>query len=152
VVSTGINRCGRGAAVRASSRYLGTTARPAQVSRAGSCTGDDHRNVTGWGTMDSSFLAVTCTYFDGQRRSVASDALINRAYSWFTTQPPRCTYSFDLLSVMVHERGHTFGLGHVDQRSHAAAVMTPTVLACSTAKQSLSYGDYLGLVQLYGLR
>lgn len=152
VVSTGLNRCGLKATLRASNWYLGGTTRPPQVSANGSCTGNDNHNVTGWGTMDKKFLAVTCTYFDSSHHAVASDALINRAYSWFTTKPQGCTYSFDVLSVMVHERGHTFGLGHVDQHAHAAAVMTPAVMACDTSKRSLSYGDYLGLVKLYGLR
>ena len=74
----------------------------------------------------------------------------NKVHQWFTTLPSGCLNKFDLQSVMVHERGHTAGLGHVDQTTHASQTMSPKTPACNTARRLLGAGDVLGLKSLYG--
>jgi hypothetical protein len=150
-VFTGHNRCGSAPKLGLSEQYRGTTTATAQVSATGKCTGNDNRSVTSWGDLGTDMLAYTCTYYRNNGSVLSSDMLIdNKFHRWFTTKPASCSNMFDLLAVMVHERGHTVGLGHVDQAAHTVATMSPRSLACDTSDRTLSAGDLAGLVALYG--
>ncbi|MBI1758748.1 MAG: matrixin family metalloprotease [Actinobacteria bacterium] len=152
VVASGTNRCRLPASVRAGSRYQGLTQLVPQVSRDGQCGTDDHRSVTGWGLLDPQYLAITCSFRDAAGKVGSSDTLINSSYQWFTGTGAGCQRSFDLMSVMVHERGHTFGLDHVLVGGQETEVMAPKVIPCDRSKRALGYGDYLAMVKLYGVR
>lgn len=152
VVASGANHCGMPATVKASSRYAGTTDLAPAIEPDGRCGPDDHQSVTGWGTLDPDYLAITCTYQDDAGKVRSSDTLINVDYHWFDGEGVGCRDAFDLMSVMVHERGHTFGLDHVSVHEDHTDVMAPKVIACDDSKRSLGYGDYMGLVRLYGTR
>jgi len=150
----GANSCGQRATVNITQQYRSYTTRTAQIDGAGRCTGNDGYNVTSWRAMSGSWLAMTCTYFvvSGNARHVTnSDAAFDTSgTAWFNTMPRGCRTAYDLRSVATHERGHTFGLGHVSQNVNPNQVMTPALHACSTAKRSLGLGDYRGLAHLYG--
>jgi len=150
-IFTGQNRCGSTPALTLSEQYQGTTTATAQVSAEGTCTGNDNRSVTSWGDLPARTLAYTCTYYRANGSILSSDMLIdNKVHKWFTAKPASCSNMFDLLAVVVHERGHTVGLAHVDQKTHKAATMSPRTLACDTSERTLSAGDLAGLVALYG--
>jgi hypothetical protein len=153
-VARGANKCGLRRPVRLSQRYLGTTTKKPQITSAGSCqSGGDGVSVTGWMRL-TKVLAYTCSYYrwNGQKWIVSeSDMALSTAFRWFTAGVPGgCRYTFDLRGVVVHERGHTFGLGHVDSRRNASLTMSPYSAPCTTANRALGYGDYRGLSNMYG--
>ena len=83
---------------------------------------------------------------------VAADVLIdNKAHNWFTTKPLACAGLYDLGSVMTHERGHTAGLTHVDQTTHASQTLSPKTMPCDTSKRLLAAGDLAGLRKLHSV-
>ncbi|MFI5956367.1 matrixin family metalloprotease [Cryptosporangium sp. NPDC051539] len=134
--------------------YVGQTAAAPQVGAAGNCTGNDGRNVTGWVAGSGRWLGMTCTYFktvNGVKTATGTDTALNTQYKFFTTTA-NCDGAYDLQSVVLHERGHSLGLDHVDQTAHASAVMTPALSACTAGKRTLGLGDYAGLKAMYGTR
>ncbi|MEV6872125.1 matrixin family metalloprotease [Amycolatopsis sp. NPDC051128] len=142
----GTNRCAIAVTSPVSQAYAGaTTSAVAQIGATGTCTGNDGRSVTSWGTLSSGYLGYTCVYYRSNGVVLASDMLLSNSHSWFTTRPLICLGSYDLESVVVHERGHTLGLEHVDQFLHPAQIMTPRISSCDTTKRLLAAGDVAGL-------
>ncbi|WP_245930881.1 peptidase M10A [Actinokineospora auranticolor] len=146
-VAKGANRCGLPASFTTVYKYAGTTTAKPQVASDLTCTGNDNKSVTGWGSLPPKVLAYTCTYFNSKGVVIATDLLIdNVAYTWFTTKPATCSGQlYDLETTMTHERLHTAGLAHVDQTRNAAQTMTPASAPCDTSRRLLGAGDYAGL-------
>ncbi len=154
-VTRGNNKCGLARPVRLSQRFVTTTSRRPQISAAATCaSGGDGVSVTGWMRLPK-VLAYTCSYYkwNGKAWVVSeSDMALSTAFNWFTGAVPRgCRYAFDLRGVVMHERGHTFGLGHVDHKRHSSQAMSTYSPPCSTANRSFGYGDYRGLATMYGI-
>jgi Matrixin len=150
-VSSGANRCGYAAGVKASGAYVGGSKRTPQLNTSGGCTGNDGVNVVGWGTLPNGYLAITCIYFvSGQ--VVNADVMLSKRYAWFLSRPAGCQNTYDLQSVLTHEQGHTFGLSHVDPTAHRTETMATLIGPCDISKRQLGRGDYAGLVRLYGHR
>ena len=134
--------------------FAGQTSTSPQVGAAGNCTGNDGKNVIGFRAGTGRWLGMTCTYFksiNGKKTVTGTDTALNTQYAFFTSTA-NCNNAYDLTSVVLHERGHSLGLNHVDQTSHASAVMTPALSPCTIGKRTLGLGDYRGLVSLYGTR
>ncbi|WP_169745032.1 matrixin family metalloprotease [Cryptosporangium arvum] len=134
--------------------YGGQTSAAVQVGAAGNCIGNDGRNVIGWVAGNGKWLGMTCTYYktvNGAKTVTGTDTALNTQYKFFTSTA-NCANAYDLQSVVLHERGHSLGLNHVDQTAHASAVMTPALSACSVGKRTLGLGDYKGLAAMYGTR
>ncbi|HEX6359625.1 matrixin family metalloprotease [Actinophytocola sp.] len=150
----GYNRCGTRAGLPLTHAYQGSAVRAAQISATATCAGNDGVNVTSWGVLPTNTLAYTCTYYKTSTGTVvSSDMLLNSTHKWFTgTVPTACVDSFDLESVVAHERGHTAGLSHVDQTTHSRQTMSPRTMACTTHKRLLGSGDMLGMRSLTGTR
>ncbi|TQS40506.1 matrixin family metalloprotease [Cryptosporangium phraense] len=145
--------CGQ-KAIKLAPSYGGATTAGVQVGAAGNCTGNDGRNVIGWRAGSGRWLGMTCTYFktiNGRKTVTGTDTALNTQYKFFTSAKS-CSGAYDLQSVVLHERGHSLGLNHVSQASHASAVMTPALAPCSVGKRSLGLGDYRGLAATYGTR
>jgi hypothetical protein len=144
-------RCGSTTNLGLSNSYLGTSTRVAQVSTTATCSGNDGVSVVSWGTLPTSVLAYTCVYYSTASKTVlATDVLIdNKYHQWFTSLPSGCSNQYDLESVMVHERGHSAGLAHVDQATRSMEAMSPITPACSTARRTLALGDVKGLQAKY---
>ncbi|HYO56496.1 matrixin family metalloprotease [Archangium sp.] len=148
-ITTGRNDCGLTDAINASHQYEGRTTTGTDINTTGGCNARDGRSVTGFGDLPNGTLAVTCTWYDGSGSAVESDARINKVeYTWTTSaESASCSNRFGLEAVMTHERGHTFGLGHVAPGS--PLTMRPGIGACDGSTATLGLGDVRGLRQRY---
>jgi hypothetical protein len=143
---TGQNRCGTTVTLPVSQVFAGNTTKLAQVSPSATCTGNDGLNVTSWGTLPAHVLAYTCAYFRTSTGAMlSSDMLLATGFNWFTSLPVNCVGRYDLESTVVHERGHTAGLAHVDQATHGTQTMSTKTMPCDTSKRLLGAGDLAGL-------
>ncbi|MCA1848811.1 MAG: hypothetical protein LC704_07475, partial [Actinobacteria bacterium] len=122
---------------------------------AHACPGhNDRMTVVSFGTLPQGTLAQTCTVYeidDHDNRTKWSDILINKArYNWTTNPGARCKSKYDLETVVTHERGHTFGLGHVSEGSHGKLTMSERINgACQSSERTLGLGDWRGLDRKY---
>ncbi|MFL6031602.1 MAG: hypothetical protein ACJ73Y_02380 [Rubrobacteraceae bacterium] len=121
----------------------------------GGCTGNDRKTVVSFGRLPESALAVTCTAWSvepGYDRVHWSDIMINKTNFNWTIRPEArsCKGKYDLASTVTHERGHTFGLGHVSESQHRNLTMSDRSNGpCQRSEQSLGRGDWRGLVCKY---
>jgi hypothetical protein len=149
------NNCGLGDPVDKAMSYEGSTKARAQVGSGGGCNDDDERTVVSFGTLPEHTLAVTCVmkhFVDGSWRTKWSDIMLDKAHHNWTTRPkgPSCKGRYDVESTVAHERGHTFGLGHVSESGHGNLTMSDTSNGpCQLSERSLGRGDVLGLRKKY---
>jgi hypothetical protein len=141
------NDCGRRDAVTASHGYRGRAAYDPNVVGT-VCLGADGVNVVGWTALPQPILAGTCNYGLGLE-IVESDVVVNALTLWYRSKPASCAQQFDLTAVMTHERGHSFGLGHVAESSHPSLTMSTQTGGCDGSASTLGLGDMLGLEALY---
>ena len=147
------NICKMGDRVPAVLNYNGDS--EAQAIGPEGCVGYDETNVVSFGDLESGILARTCTYFEGEAgfdRVTGSDIQVNKADFRWTTRPNArsCKRSYDLEAVLTHERGHTFGLGHIMEMDHRYMTMSTFINGpCQSSERSLGRGDVLGLDRKY---
>jgi hypothetical protein len=133
--------------------YGGSTRRHATVTPETECFSaedSDGISVVSFGVLPEEVVAIACTY--SERGDIwQSDILLNDGWGVFTLDPgDSCVDSFDLQSVLTHERGHSFGLGHVPENAEAADLtMSPYMGRCDLSARTLGRGDVLGLMALY---
>ena len=143
------NGCKMGDRVPADLNYNGDA--DAQAIGPDGCVQGDRTNVVAFGDLESGIFARTCTYFTvepGFDRVTGSDVEVNKEdYRWTTRPRARsCKGLFDLEAVMTHERGHTFGLGHVLEENHRPMTMSNIINGpCQSSERSLGRGDVRGL-------
>lgn len=127
-------------------RYAGNTTMRANISNDATCVDRDSTNVVNWGDLPTGTLAVACTWSIFLLDEVTEgDVKFNGVdHSWINGLSG-CTNQLDVEAVMTHERGHTYGLGHVSESSSPTMTMSPQIGACSTRERTLGYGDMLGL-------
>lgn len=144
------NACRLGDRVPVALRYDGNTPARAQVGD-GLCGTDDGRSVVSFGSLREGVLAATCTLSNvkpGYNEVRVSDVKVNKKVFAWTTRPGSrsCERRWDLESVMTHEWGHTFGLGHVLESDHGYLTMSGGVNGpCQDAERTLGRGDVLAL-------
>lgn len=148
------NPCKVGDQVPVGVPYLGNTRASANVSGS-NCTKSDGKNVTSFGRLPSGTLGVTCSFFKVQKGYdpvTTSDLKINKTSANWTTNPTSksCKRKFDLESVVTHERGHSFGLGHVSESKHGDLTMSTQINdACEASERTLGRGDAIALNHKY---
>lgn len=157
------NNCGRADYISASLTYNSQNATwGPDISAQAECGagGYDGNSVVGFGDLpphpDGGYmLAVECTndtWEVGYNSIIESDIRINDTdVSWTTTgNSPSCSGKWDLQAVMTHERGHTFGLGHVSENGHEWLTMSPYLEGkCQISERSLGLGDLYGFENKY---
>jgi hypothetical protein len=146
-MAAAVNDCRRPDRVGAAHDYEGRTGAPVGILGV-LCLPADGRSVVGWGLMPGNVLAGTCNHLDGET-IVESDVLFNRLQDWYARKPPGCDDRFSIQAVMTHERGHSFGLGHVGEARHGRLTMSTAVGPCNDSPSTLGLGDMLGLEALY---
>ena len=149
------NLCRMGDRVPATLIYEGNTAAKAGIGDDGSCPGNDGKSVVVFGTLPKSALASTCTHYyaeEGYNRPASSDLKVDKAHHSWTTRPHArsCRGRSDLEGLVTHERGHTFGLGHVSETTNGRLTMSPFSNGpCQSSERTLGRGDVLGLANKY---
>jgi hypothetical protein len=158
---TGVqDRCGVRDRVKWGMSYEGSTRATAQVTTNNNCVANDGKTVVSFGTLPEDTMAFTCTVLvptpgPNNDRVKWSDIMINKAHRNWTTRPgsPNCRGRYDLESTITHERGHTFGLGHVSESSHRNLTMSDRSNGpCQSSERSLGRGDAKGLNSKYKKR
>ena len=145
------NNCHMGDRVPAGLVYDGKTGRGTNLEGL-SCVSSDEFSVVAFGDLPSGILAATCNWDDGFDNTIASDIKINKQDVRWTTSPRSrsCRGMYDLEGIMTHERGHTFGMGHVSETEHGNLTMSTNINGtCQMAERSLGRGDVLGLGRKY---
>ena len=149
--TTANNSCGLADDIEIASSYLGRITGSVEIGNDASCLSPDTRSEVGFGTLPSGTLAATCTWVQGTRTpqgAYASDIRFNKdQYTWWNSASS-CGGEKPVMveAVGTHERGHTFGLGHVTEADHGRLTMSRKYDGwCSTAEETLGRGDILGL-------
>jgi hypothetical protein len=156
----GYNDCGLARTFAAYHSYQGFTTKPSNVGNNSTCLPRDGVNVVDWGPIENyGYLALACTYtafeIPGFDEISEGDIRITTRRSWLTAAPTStCNNSFDLLSVMTHEWGHSYGLAHTPEPTaeHRQQTMVAYGTQCSTFWRTLGRGDWTGMYNIYGLR
>lgn len=144
------NSCGMEDNVAATHVYKGRTSTPTQIRNDGTCKAGDGKSVVGFSDLPKGVLAVACTYSTAAGVAIESDIRFNKVDHHWTTNPSSgCSNRFDVQSVMTHERGHSFGLGHVGEANHGALTMSTRISPCQKSERTLGRGDVLALRDLY---
>jgi hypothetical protein len=148
-ITGGRNDCGLTDAIGVTAQYQGRTSTGTDINATGGCNARDGVSVTGFGDLPGGTLALTCTWSTNAGEAVESDARINKAeFTWTTdANSASCSNRYGLEAIMTHERGHTFGLGHVAAGS--ALTMRPGFGPCDGSAATLGLGDVRGLRQKY---
>jgi hypothetical protein len=150
-ITRAANACRMKDTVRAVASYRGKTTKGTQTTAEGACAAKgDGRSVTGFGQLPVTQLGLACVWFKG-RRAMESDVLLNNnTHSWTTGTGGSCVERWNVEAVMTHERGHTFGLGHVDEVEHGNLTMSERINGtCQKSEARLGKGDIAGLRSLY---
>lgn len=145
------NSCGLADEVAARHEYRGRKSRSANIGAAGDCLGPDGVNMVSFGDLPAGVLATACVWFRGGVATEGDVQFNRRDLSW-TTEPRSgaCSRQWSLRAVATHERGHTFGLGHVGEGTHGDLTMSPKLGGpCQDSESTLGEGDVLGLRALY---
>lgn len=144
-IVTARNGCGRGDHVSATFSYLGTTSRGTNIASYAGCPGGDGYSVIGFGSLPSGVLGMTCVYGVSSGYAHEADVRLNRYRRWSNYQSS-CSSATLVESLMTHELGHVYGLGHVYTSS---LTMNSYVPNCSLAPATLGLGDMYGLERKY---
>ena len=148
------SNCRLGDRVPVSLSYEGNTSSQADVL-TDSCSSNDAKSEVSFGDLANGYLAVTCNWRGSglpYKPIEESDIKINKTdFNWTTRPDARsCSRRFDLEGVMTHERGHTFGLGHVAEDAHGALTMSTFINgSCQSSERTLGRGDVRGLGHKY---
>jgi len=135
--------------------YAGDTTKQTDIRTANGknyCRDRDGTNSVDFGPLASSSGAYACHW--GRFGEVfEGDIRLNSSIRW-TVDPLNQDCSqvrwFDVESVMTHEWGHIWGLGHVSEKLHPFLTMsTQSEGPCQDSERTLGLGDALVLNEAY---
>ena len=138
VVQEGMDDWTRRSCTNLRTSYTGRTS-----ARAGAADG---QSVIGWVSSgwryDTNAIGVTGPRWDGRNCIREADMEMNEVYFQWTTEPGRGT-RVNAYSIVLHEGGHYYGLGH--SRARGAAMFASYTGGVST----ISADDEAGICTLY---
>jgi hypothetical protein len=146
-----MNSCNLADRVGATAAYRGRIRRGVQITTDGTCkSAGDGRSVTAFGGLPAGTLGIACIWYRSGGTATESDVRLNRARKWTVRIRDGCVDSWSIEAVTTHERGHTFGLDHVDELMHGNLTMSPQINGpCQKSEARLGRGDVLALRSLY---
>ena len=111
----------------------------------------DGNNAIAWMSFSPGALAYARTWYQtskvgGYYSALESDINLNTAYSWSTTG---IGSKIDVQSVVLHEMGHTIGLGDLYGKSQFASDTRQVMHYYTGVKRTLGNGDATGVWTLY---
>ena len=157
-MTTGQNNCGfLTNAFPVHGAFEGNTGLFANIDSNGDKTSKfpDGQNTVSFGPYDAAevakgVLANTVTLWNGNSQAmIEADIYVGSNRGLVDTLPANCNGQSDLQTVMTHEWGHSYGLGH--EFSGPDEVMYPSRPTCQAGlRRHLGEGDYDGMSALYG--
>ena len=111
----------------------------------------DGKNTVAWKPFGAGALAYARTWYrgtkvDGYYSALESDINMNTAYSWSTTGSGS---KIDVQSVVLHEMGHSIGLGDLYGKAQFANDKRQVMHYYTGVKRTLGNGDATGVWTLY---
>lgn len=118
----------------------------------------DGYSVVGFGGLPGNFLGRTCVWGFGETgfdEVSQGDIRLNQDdFRWTTHGEDNSCWdgvnNWDIESTMTHERGHHFGIAHVDEEYHGSLTMSERSDGpCQTSERTLGRGDVISLNIVY---
>ncbi|MGK2876680.1 MAG: matrixin family metalloprotease [Nocardioides sp.] len=167
-ITSARNTCGMDDTVAASANYQGDTNTVARISQTACnsngefcttvCPASDEWNgvnTVSFGERRYPVVASTCSKavaHDGPNRIVEAEMKIDKTWATWTRNgnASTCTSDLDLESVITHEFGHWYGVGHSNGgAAYASLTMFPSVFRCDNNYRTLGAPDVRSLRQYY---
>jgi hypothetical protein len=142
--------CGLLDTIDATALYHGRDNISVDINSDGTCNDfHDLNSVVGFGDLPNEFLAATCTFllFPGDDFAGTSDTRFNKVdREWAAEFGAGCSNRWSIEAVQTHEKGHTFGLGHVKEIFHKWLTMSKKINGpCQNTEATLGWGDWIAL-------
>lgn len=148
-----VNDCGFSDSIDIEQNYLGSTQARADYDGE-TCRPygqQDGQSVVDFKAADDDpgvdLYGLECTWGGAIARYEVdtSDVVLDRENEWrVLAGGDNCTNQIDIENVMTHERGHTFGLDHVNEDLHGNLTMSRYTTACEIRQRTLGWGDIRG--------
>lgn len=111
----------------------------------------DGKNTVAWNPFGAGALAYARTWYRGTKvggyySALESEINMNTAYSWSTTGSGS---KIDVQSVILHEMGHSIGLGDLYGKAQFASDKRQVMHYYTGVKRTLGNGDATGVWTLY---
>jgi hypothetical protein len=148
-ITSARNDCGLRDQVSATNAYKGATTRSPNISSTATCLSPDGVSVVGFGDLPSTMVGYAC-WWSYNNATTEADIVLNKVdFAWSVNVPAGCSNRYIIQDVATHEFGHAFGLTHVSESTHGGLTMSPTMMPCQTAEETLGLGDINGLNAKY---